>query len=352
MNHKYLTMPGLLLLLAVLLSACLDQTSTPPSPGSTPSTVWYTIYFTDPSKPNAGSFRGGPDTALAAAIDQARLSVDMAIFDLNLWSIRDALIGAHRRGVTVRLVTESDNLDEPEINDLVEAGIPVLGDRREGLMHNKFTVIDRQEVWTGSMNYSTTEAYLNNNNLLRMRSNQLAENYSKEFEEMFTDDLFGPDIRPATPNPSLTIDGVKIENYFSPDDHAANQIVEEINSAQQSIYFLAFSFTADPLAEAIIARAQSGVIVAGVMEETQAESNIGGDYNLFVTSGVNVRLDGNPRNMHNKVIVIDKQTVITGSYNFSNSAETRNDENIVIIHNADLAAEYLAEFEKIYTLAH
>jgi phosphatidylserine/phosphatidylglycerophosphate/cardiolipin synthase-like enzyme len=130
-----------------------------------------------------------------------------------------------------------------------------------------------------------------------------------------------------------------VENYFSPDDHAADQIVKEINAAKQSIYFLAFSFTADPLAEAIIARAQSGLAVAGVMEETQAESNIGGDYKLFVSSGINVRLDGNPRNMHNKVIIIDKQTVITGSYNFSNSAETRNDENIVIIHDSDLAGD-------------
>lgn len=342
----------LILFAAVLLNACMDQTNTPPAPGTQDPSIWYTVYFTDPSKPGATSYRGGPDSALAAAIDQARLSVDMAIFDLNLWSIRDALIGAHRRGVAIRVVTESDNLDEPEINDLVEAGIPVLGDRREGLMHNKFAVIDRQEVWTGSMNYTTTEAYLNNNNLLRLRSSQLAENYTKEFEEMFIDDLFGPDIRPATPNPVVAINGVEVKNFFSPDDRPAEKIVQEINAAQESIYFLAFSFTADPLAEAIIARAQNGITVAGVMEETQAESNIGGDYKLFITSGINVRLDGNPRNMHHKVIIIDKQTVITGSYNFSTSAESRNDENIVVIDDEGLAAEYLAEFEKLYGMAH
>jgi phosphatidylserine/phosphatidylglycerophosphate/cardiolipin synthase-like enzyme len=65
------------------------------------------------------------------------------------------LIDAHRRGVTVRLVTESDYIDVPEIQELREAGIPVLGDRREGRMHNKFVVIDRQEVWTGSLNLFT-----------------------------------------------------------------------------------------------------------------------------------------------------------------------------------------------------
>ena len=76
----------------------------------------------------------------------------MAIHFLDLWSIRDALIDAHRRGVAVRLVTESDNMHVPEIQEVREAGIPVLGDRREGRMHNKFVVIDRQEVWTGSLN--------------------------------------------------------------------------------------------------------------------------------------------------------------------------------------------------------
>ena len=57
-------------------------------------------------------------------------------------------------------------------------------------MHNKFTVIDRLEVWTGSMNYTINEAYFNDNNLIRIRSEQLAENYSTEFEEMFVDDQF------------------------------------------------------------------------------------------------------------------------------------------------------------------
>jgi phosphatidylserine/phosphatidylglycerophosphate/cardiolipin synthase-like enzyme len=202
------------------------------------------------------------------------------------------------------------------------------------------------------MNYTTTDAYLNNNNLLRIRSTQLAENYSREFNEMFIDDLFGPDTRADTPNPSITIDGVQLENYFSPDDNVQNHLLDQINGAQQSIYFLAYSFTADPLAEAVIARAQNGVTVAGVMEESQAESNIGGDYKLFISKGINVKLDGNNRNMHDKVFIIDKQVVITGSYNFSSSAENRNDENTVIIHDAELAAQYLAEFEKIYSLTH
>ena len=115
---------------------------------------WISVYFSDPGNINGSNYRGGPDEALAESIRNARVSVDIAMHFMNLWSIRDALIETHRRGVPVRIVTESDNLDVDEIIEIIQAGIPVLGDRREGRMHNKFAVIDRQEVWTGSMNMS------------------------------------------------------------------------------------------------------------------------------------------------------------------------------------------------------
>jgi hypothetical protein len=144
--------------------------------------------------------------------------VDVAVLQLDLWSIRDALLEAHRDGVKVRLVVESDYSDSQELQELIEAGIPVLGDRREGLMHNKFTIIDRQEVWTGSMNYTITDGYRNNNNLVRINSPQLAQNYTTEFEEMFVDDSFGPGSPANTPNPSMILNGVRLESCFSPDD--------------------------------------------------------------------------------------------------------------------------------------
>ncbi|MDH5508038.1 MAG: phospholipase D-like domain-containing protein, partial [Anaerolineae bacterium] len=145
-----------LAILIFLASACAPlSAATDVLPSDTTATDWYTVYF---SQPGSGTLRGGPDAALAAAIDAARASVDAAIYDLNLWSIRDALLAAQRRGVTVRIVTESDNLDRPELQELIAAGIEVLGDRREALMHNKFVVIDRYEVWSGSMNLTLNGA--------------------------------------------------------------------------------------------------------------------------------------------------------------------------------------------------
>ena len=346
---------GLACLLA-LSSGCLEppgeSTAQPGSETPTAGPPWIEIFFTNPKSPSADSYRGGPDKNLAEAIDQSRLSVDIAAFDLNLWSVRDALIRAKKRGVTVRMVTESDNLDEQEIQDIKEAGIPVLGDRREGLMHNKFVVIDRAEVWTGSMNYTTTDGYLNNNNLVRIRSAKMAENYTTEFKEMFEDDLFGPDTRADTPYPKLEIEGSLVETYFSPDDHTASHLIELVNQAKQSVYFLAYSFTSDELADAMLSREQAGVTVAGVFEESQIYSNIGSEYDRLLQAGIDVRKDGNPHNMHDKVIIIDEAIVVTGSYNFSASAEQRNDENTIILHDTSSAAQFLAQFMQIFEDGH
>lgn len=309
------------------------------------------MYFTAPQDPTANTLRGGPDAALAEAIDQAVLSVDMAAYSLDLWSIRDALLRAHRRGVSVRLVVESDNLDSDELIQIAEAGVPVLGDRREGLMHNKFAVIDRYEVWTGSMNFTVNGAYRNYNNLLRVRSSRLAENYLAEFDEMYVRDLFGPGSPADTPYPTQAIDSTQIETYFSPDDHVSNRIIDTLQGAESSIQFLVFSFTADEIARTLIEQAANGVIVQGVLDSGQANSNIGGEYDNLQQGGVAVRRDSVSGKTHHKVFIIDGRIVITGSYNMSGSAETRNDENILIIHNADIAALYTDEFVKLYASA-
>jgi phosphatidylserine/phosphatidylglycerophosphate/cardiolipin synthase-like enzyme len=344
-----------LLVLIFIAAACTPgvsrQTTITPNIPATAGKDWYTVYFTDPTSPNASSYRGGPDKDLAAAIDQARLSVDTAIYDLNLWSIRDALIAAHRRGVSVRVVTESDNMDEQEIQDLKQAGIQALGDRHESLMHNKFLVIDRSEVWTGSMNFTTGGAYLDNNNLIRLQSPKLGEAYTHEFEQMFVYDHFSSEKTPQTPNPIVKINGSPVEVYFSPEDGALEHILSAVNTAKENISFLAYSFTSDELSAALIERANAGVTVKGVFDRDQYHSNSGTKYDTLHNAGLDVWLDGNPRLMHDKVIIIDGQVVITGSYNFSNNAERSNDENTLIIHDPVIAAKYLVEFQQIYELS-
>lgn len=338
----------IILPIILISSACTETLPNSDAPDLAP-TGWYSVYFSEPNSPSAASYRGGPDVALAKAIDSARASVDMAIHDLDLWSLRDALIDAHRRGVSVRVVVESDNADNPEIEELIQAGIEVVLDRNAALMHNKFVVIDQFEVWTGSMNFTINGAYKNDNNLLRLRSSLLAQSYLAEFEEMYVKGLYGSISSANTPDQSFTHEGTRIEVYFSPDDNAAGRIIELINNAETSILFMAFSFTSDPISDAVVAAQGRGVQVSGVLETSQA-SQQGGEFFRMSDLGIDVVLDGNPRNMHHKVIIIDGYIVITGSYNFSRNAEERNDENTIILYNAAIAQLFMDEFQRVYAL--
>jgi phosphatidylserine/phosphatidylglycerophosphate/cardiolipin synthase-like enzyme len=80
-------------------------------------------------------------------------------------------------------------------------------------------------------------------------------------------------------------------------------------------------------------------------------SNTGTEYDPFLQGELNVLLDANDNLMHHKVIILDENIIVTGSYNFSANAEESNDENLVIIHNSEVAAAFIDEFWRIYNQA-
>lgn len=324
-----------------------DLTSQTPSLTYQAPFSWYAVYFTEQSKEKQNAYQGGPDAPLVDSIDRSRLSVEMAVDTLNLWSVRDALIDAHQRGVVIRVVVDSDNHDNAEIQELEEAGIPVSEDGRDGYMHDKFVIIDRAEIWTGSMNFTLNGAYRSDNNLIRIRSPELAQAYLREFEEMFVDGLFGQGSDRDLTNPAITIHGSRLEVYFAPEDDVAKRLIDLIREARASIYFLAYAFTDDDLATALVDASARGVEVIGVMDAAQARSNAGSDYEFFIKNGMDVHLDDRPGSMHHKVLIVDERILVTGSYNFSNNARTRNDENTLIIYHKDIAEIYLKEFRRI-----
>lgn len=313
---------------------------------------WMEVFFSQPDHPRADTFRGGPDWRLVEAIDQAQFRVDIAAYLINLWSVRDALLRAHRRGVTVRVVTETDHIKGEGIQTLIGAGIPVVGDGGPGLMHQKFVIIDGEGVWTGSMNLTIQGVYQNDNNLIHIQSGPLSENYTVEFEEMFSRQFFGDNVIENTPNPSLNINGIQVETYFSPDDRPRERLLELIREAEDEIHFLAFSFTSDAIAQAMVERVRSGVVLKGVFDRSQFHSNVGSEWERLTQAGADVRLDGNPDKMHHKIMIIDQRIVVTGSYNFTDSAERSNDENILIIHDPSTARLYEQEFRRVYRNAH
>jgi phosphatidylserine/phosphatidylglycerophosphate/cardiolipin synthase-like enzyme len=289
--------------------------------------------------------------ALLQDLASAQKQVHIAMYSFTIDEVADALVHAKECGIPVDLVMESDNMDSTAVKQLITAGISIRGDEVDSLMHDKFLVIDDRIVWTGSMNMTYTSLCEDLNNMVRIVDPYLAEKYDAEFSEMFDQGLFGwespvdPQVMPAV------IDSCSLGVYFSPEDHVQQQILDMIGIAQSSIEFLGYSFTSDPIADALIEKSGQGVKVRGIMDAVSAASNIGTEYDTFRQAGLDVRLASTIGVMHHKVFIIDGQLVMLGSYNFTRSAEEDNDENLLILHNPDIAREFQVEFERIYSTA-
>ncbi len=309
---------------------------------------WWQIYFTTPAKKQAAP----PEMILIKIINRCQKSFYGAFYEISSKKIIHALINAKKRGVKVALVTDDKYLNNLKIGKLIKAGIIIVSDDRKALMHNKFAIIDDQYVWTGSYNLTKNGAYKNNNNAILIRSKKLAQFYLAEFKEMYQYKIFG-NKKEQTVFPLLEnhyyvkIGDSHLNVYFSPDNNVEKIIIKKIKKAKKSLYFMAFSFTSDSIGEAIIKKYKQGIKVAGIFEKRGAKSKYS-EYIKMRVENLPVILDKNRYIMHHKVIIIDEELVITGSYNFSKNASKKNDENVLMIQNKEIAAKYLKEFKRLY----
>jgi phosphatidylserine/phosphatidylglycerophosphate/cardiolipin synthase-like enzyme len=329
-------------------AGAIEEESTPGA-----ASAWYQVYFTTPKYPDKPEYHhGGIDERLVAFINSAKQTVDVADYDFDLQNVATALAQAAARGVRVRMVTDTDTLtnDDAKIQKafdiLKKAKIPIVDDQRPAIMHDKFVVVDGRAIWTGSWNFTEGDTYRLNNNAIQIASPELAQNYTTEFEQMFTERKFGPSKLASTPHMTLKIGGVRVENYFAPRDHVADRVVARLRQAKTSIHFMAFSFTSKPIGTAVLERAKAGVEVQGVFETTGSETS-SSQYPPMKRAKLDVLQDGNPYVMHHKVFIIDGKTVIFGSFNFSNNADKDNDENLLIVDDPALAQAFEAEFQRV-----
>ncbi len=132
--------------------------------------------------------------------------------------------------------------------------------------------------------------------------------------------------------------------YFSPKGGCTKAITDAIGQAKQSILVEAYSFTSFPIAQALIDAQKRGVKVEAIADGKQIhekKTKLG----LVAKGGVITYLDKAHAIAHNKVMIIDGKTVITGSFNFTNAAEERNAENLLIVDDAALAAQYASNWQ-------
>ncbi len=346
------------------------------------------------------------EAVLLGLINGATSTIDAAIYDFNRAAVRDALLAAKARGVVVRVVTDDEAHEEPGFKPfydaLAAAGIPIVDDGvaaaaaavraplapadlaallaedalalgpsgeyeplASGIMHDKYFIVDKQRVWTGSVNMSNTDIGLNHNNGLLIVNPAVAAAYQADFDQMIAG-MFGTVKSPsaqtafslslpvtstvagAAPAQNVT---VPLELYFSPQDNPIAPILDEVNAATTSIDFAIFYFTSDPLRDALIAAHQRGVRIRGIWDKL-GSSDRNADDEALCAAGISVRVEETAGKMHNKLMVIDAggsdPRVVTGSLNWTASATTINNENTLILHHALIAAPYAAQFQSLW----
>lgn len=265
----------------------------------------------------------------------ANSSVHCAFYDIDLQNVINTL-AAKSKSVDVKVVIDSSN-QQGQIK-----GNALREDNNNQLMHNKFCSIDGKIVTTGSFNPTFNDNSRNNNNLVVIYSKSLAGNYNEEFNELWNGKFSkGEKVK----NPVVYVNGIEIQNYFCPEDGCTSRIVSEIKSARRSVYFMTFTFTNKDIAGALISKKE--IDIKGIFDAGQAGSNFSQLERLSGT-GMNVKKDTNKYKMHHKVFIIDNETVVTGSFNPTASAENKNDENIIIIKDKVIAGSFLKEFDSLW----
>jgi phosphatidylserine/phosphatidylglycerophosphate/cardiolipin synthase-like enzyme len=144
---------------------------------------------------------------------------------------------------------------------------------------------------------------------------------------------------------SALVTAPSVAVHFSPEGGCTNAVVNELLHARHEILVQAYSFSSKPIAEALIAAKKRGVRVEILLDHSNEQEPYS-DLHWFVEAGLHPLIDAKHPIAHNKVMIVDKRTLITGSFNFTNQAESHNAENLVVLKgHPELVAAYRAAFE-------
>ncbi|MCX5819271.1 MAG: phospholipase D family protein [Deltaproteobacteria bacterium] len=150
---------------------------------------------------------------------------------------------------------------------------------------------------------------------------------------------------PAARALDVDIGHAPVEVYFSPNNGATEAIVREIDRARSEILVQAYSFTSAPIAKALLKAHKRGVKVQAILDKSQKTQKFS-SASFLTNSGIPTYIDDKHAIAHNKIIIIDKAVVITGSFNFTKAAEEKNAENLLIIRSKELAKPYLENWQR------
>ena len=322
---------------------------------------------------------GAPDdleAAIVGFIDDAKHTLDVAVQELESKPIAEALVRAKQRKVRVRMVLEGDYLiaekpvadpfsdtaekHEPNrelISVLWRAGIDVRTDYNPKIFHQKFIVRDLEKgktaLLTGSTNFTPTGTHKNLNHIAVFGGKSMAGEYGTEFGEIWSG-TFGAKRRRHEDSPrEPRLAGVKMKVVFAPDHMPEMEIMKQMLKAKMRIDFAIFTFAqSSGIDDAMTALAKGGLPVRGIADSGQGNRDWAASRPLS-KAGVEFYLAKNKAGtklgkLHHKLMVIDKQVVVIGSFNYTEPANLLNDENIVVIGDlGETRAESIKRQKKI-----
>lgn len=154
--------------------------------------------------------------------------------------------------------------------------------------------------------------------------------------------FLAPGLLPAA---EIILRDTPVQLYFSPRGGCTQAITREISNAKEEILIQAYSFTSAPIAKSLLAAHKRGIKVAAILDKSQKREKYT-SATFLSNAGITVLIDPAHAIAHNKIIIIDRETVITGSFNFSKAAEEKNAENLLIVRSRELAAKYIANWSE------
>ncbi len=321
--------------------------------------------------------------SLLNIINNSEKSINFAIYGIgDEDKIYKALINAKKRGVKIQGITDMNInnknpyfdtwklindlefvktdyltdiklLEEQKIQNKYSLKIKDYAKIKDGnkikvpgaIMHNKFFIVDNEYVWTGSTNVSSSCMSYNANNVILIKSKDVATIYQKEFDEMYNNNNFHKYKNKTSDGQIIKInEDTSLRIFFSPSNPPNDLAIKPlIDNAEEYIHVPMFFLTNKELINSLILANKRNVDVRIIVDS--AANIVNPQYvKILRENKVPVKVENWGGKMHMKSAVIDDKTIIIGSMNWTGVAQTSNDENTIVLENIKLAKEFKQKF--------
>ena len=261
-------------------------------------------------------------------IENSQYSLDICVYSISDEHIITALEEKAKEGVRVRICTDNSyplNLDN----------VTIVYDS-QGLMHNKYMISDSKIVWFGSTNLTKTSLEDHENNIIISDDLYLIESFQKHFDQCVAG-LFKTE-RKGQGTSTLR---------FSPEEDCFDFLLSELSQAKNLVYIAMFAFSDDRIAHYLKVLSSKGVKIFILVDKDWNLSSIYSDID-DMSRYTYLKLDVSEALLHEKFIIIDEKILLTGSYNYTASAQTRNDEYIFKTRNKLIVNRFTQHFLNLW----